>query len=326
VKIGVVGPLDADSFADNIVCCMPDLGHEVVALGPAGPVTRGSLGVLAEVVRRSSARGEEIYQRPLVHRLRNEKFDLIINVQQSLMPRTVLAIRRNASKVCLWYPDALSNVGRLSMISSHYDALFLKDALFVDRLRSVYGVNAHYLPEACNPHWHHPVGDSGKNAYIVVVGNIYPTRAALLRRLVSDGIPIRIYGDNLTASSTAKDLSKLHSHTRVVREGKARIFREARGVLNNLHPAEMSSVNCRLFEATASGAAVLCESRPPLRDLYEPGSEVLEFRSYRELLSQSSQLLSDATLTKQIGDAASRRARRDHTYHHRLSAMLEVLY
>lgn len=31
------------------------------------------------------------------------------------------------------------------------------------------------------------------------------------------------------------------------------MFREAAGVLNNLHPAEMNSVNARLFEATAAG-------------------------------------------------------------------------
>ncbi len=51
---------------------------------------------------------------------------------------------------------------------------------------------------------------------------------------------------------------------------KARVFREAAAVLNNLHPAEMRGVNARLFEATASGAAVLCERRPVLDELFDP--------------------------------------------------------
>ena len=63
----------------------------------------------------------------------------------------------------------------------------------------------------------------------------------------------------------------------VLREDKARAFRSAAGVLNAVHPAEVSRVSARLFEAAGCGAAVLTEFRSSISELFEPGKEVLVF-------------------------------------------------
>jgi spore maturation protein CgeB len=101
------------------------------------------------------------------------------------------------------------------------------------------------------------------------------------------------------------------------------VFRGAAGVLNNLHPGEINGVNARLSEATGCGAAVLCEYRPALPDLFDVGQEVLAFRDFDELVGQATRLLHEADLTARIGDAAARRAHRDHTYERRITALLE---
>jgi spore maturation protein CgeB len=82
-------------------------------------------------------------------------------------------------------------------------------------------------------------------------------------------------------------------------------------------------VNLRLFEAAGSGAAVLSEFRPVIPDLFAVGEEVLTFGDFDELLEQASRLLAEPGLTARLGDAAARRAHRDHTIGHRLATILE---
>jgi spore maturation protein CgeB len=213
----------------------------------------------------------------------------------------------------------------MAMIASDYDALFIKDPVFVSRLTQVYGLPAVYMPEACNPHWHRPLGQAGREAFIVVVGNLYPTRARLLKRLHRAGIPLKLYGSGFPRWYDAGPLTDLFTHTYVTREVKSRVFREARGVLNNLHPAEMNSVNARLFEATGAGAAVLCEHRDVLQEYFEVNKEVLAFSTFDELVDHCRRLLSEPDLTRTIGDAATNRAHAAHTYEKRLTSMLERL-
>jgi spore maturation protein CgeB len=95
--------------------------------------------------------------------------------------------------------------------------------------------------------------------------------------------------------------------------------------MNNLHPAEMTGVNARLFEATGAGAAVLCERRPELENLFDIQNEVVPFTDFSELVDRVKALLDDPALTRKVGDAATIRAHADHTYTIRLNIMLERL-
>ena len=90
-----------------------------------------------------------------------------------------------------------------------------------------------------------------------------------------------------------------------------------------MHPAEISGVNSRLFEATGCGAAVLTEFRPTVPELFDPGRELLVFHDFDELLDQAASLLSDSELGTRLGDAAAQRAHRDHTHDLRIATILE---
>ena len=84
-------------------------------------------------------------------------------------------------------------------------------------------------------------------------------------------------------------------------------------------------MNLRLFEAAGSGAAVLTEFRPTVPDLFAVGAEVLAFRDFDELVEQASCLLGEPGLTARIGDAATRRAHRDHTMAQRVTTIVNTL-
>ncbi len=325
MRVGVIGPLGPDSFADNILDCLPDVGVEAVALGPARRRT-GQRHVDAAIDRYlpQSQHLDVLAQRGLVDRTAEGECDLVICVLGAVRPETVERIRSSGTKIALWYPDSIANLGNQIVLTASYDRLYFKDPFFVDWLVRVEGLPGAYLPEACNPRWHRPVGAAASEPGFVSVGNMYPSRALLFDRLVADSVPLRLYGAGFPRWLADRPLMRHHTGHIVVREDKAAAFRQSSGVLNNLHPAERG-VNCRMFEAAGSGAAVLCDSREALTPLFDVGSEVLTFTSYDELVTQCRRLSEDPDLTRRIGDAASARAHTEHTYQHRLRTILEDL-
>jgi spore maturation protein CgeB len=325
MRIGVIGPTGPDDFADNIADSLTRMGHFVTQLGPARRKLPGRFVDRAAILTRQAfPQVDERIQRRIVHAAREAACEIIINIDARLMPDTVVRLRHYGARVAFWFPDHVANMGRQLMFLAPYDALFFKEPHIVDRLRANLDLPIYYMPEACNPSWHKPIGQGGIEPYLIIAGNIYPTRVRLLDRLVSKGIPLRIYGPGFPRWMGHSVSRSLHTGRYLAREEKAKAFRSAAGVLNTMYPAEFFGVNARLFEAAGSGAAVITEFRPTLPDFFEIGAEVLAFNDFDELLSHATRLLRDNT-SMNIGDAAASRAHRDHTYDLRLAKILETI-
>jgi spore maturation protein CgeB len=329
VRIGIVGPAGTDLFASNVIDALGAMGHAVTPLGPAAthhPGTwRGAriAGLLAEQARQLLPRLDERLQRRIIRSAAAAGCRVVLSLDARLLPSTVAQLRRDGARVALWFPDALVNLGRAAMLLAPYDALFFKEPHLVERLAATTALPVYYLPEACNPRLHRPLVAAGTHPHLVLAGNIYPSRVRLLERLAAKGIPVRTYGGALPRWLGDTPVRDMHTARVVLGEEKARIFRSAAGVLNNLHPAEVAGVNARLFEAAGAGAAVLTEYRPTVPGLFAVGSEVLTFRDLAELIGQAERLLTEPGLTARLGDAAASRAHRDHTYRSRLETIIE---
>lgn len=324
MKLGIIGPQGPDLFATNIGDALTRMGHEVVALGsavpkPGGKLTARASGVALRAIPELQVR---LFRRLARSALRQE-CDVVLTTSHSMAPDAVAELRRNRVQVALWYPDHVANIGRQMMLVAPYTAVFTKEPLLAKRLRDTLGINVFYLPQACNPRWHRPVTGAAEERTIVVVGNAYPSRMLLLRRLAEAGIPLTLHGRGVFGYVRHLLPAGLRVRPPVFREEKSRVFRRAAAVLNNLHPAEMDGVNLRLFEATAAGAAVLCEDRRTLGELYDTEREVMPFRTFDELVDRARALLDDPRMTRDIGDAATKRAHAEHTYEERLRQLLE---
>lgn len=326
MRVGVIGPDHPDSSADNVASTLEAMGLPTLRLGPARPGLRSAAGrALSEVAFGASLTLDDAVQRRIIRRAREFECDLVISVDARLLPGSVARMRARGTRVALWFPDHVANLGRQLMLASPYDAVYFKDAELVARLDALLDVPVRYLPQACNPMWHRPPAGTEPQPHVAVVGNMYPSRVALLDRLLRDGVPLALYGAAFPRWLRAASAARLGVAPPVVRAAKATVFRRAAAVLNNLHPAEMAGVNLRTFEATASGAVVLCEDRPTLDELFAPDSEILIFRKYDELLGLIRGVLAAPTQARPIGDAASRRAHAEHTYQHRLGVILQDL-
>ncbi len=325
MRIGIVGPTWPDSFPANIIDTLPAMGHEPVALGSSFSVGNPYTSAVSIAVKNMLPALDERGQRQLVRRALEAECEIVINLEQRLMPGVVDQLRRNGVKVAMWFPDALLNMGRQFMLLAPYHAVFTKEPHLVDRLRAMLDLPLFYLPEACNPRWHRPLTTPGTEPYLVMAGNMYPSRILLLERLIASGIPLKLYGGRFPRWIGPTPVRGVHTGQYVHGEEKAKVFRSAAAVLNTLHPSEIYGVNARLFEAAGCGAAVLTEFRPALPDLFTADEEVLTFRDFDELVSQARRLLGEPGLSAKLGDAAAARAHASHTYDKRLAVILEKL-
>ena len=323
MRIGVIGRVEPDMFGANVVDAVRDAGHVAVPLGPArASHQRAITGRLAELSLQALPGLDLRAQRRIVRAAADAGCELVISVDARLMPDTVAALRRDGARVAFWFPDHVASLGRALMLMAPYDALFFKEPHLVDRLRAMLDLPVYYLPEACNPRFHRPAVPAGTEPYLVIPGNMYPSRVRLLERLIAKGIPVRAYGGPMPRWITGSPVRGIHAGRPVWAQEKARVFRSAAGVLNSLHPAEVAGVNARLFEAAGSGGAVLAEFRPALPDLFTAGEEILTFSDFDELVEQASRLLHEPGLTVRLGDAAARRAHRDHTLAQRVMTIV----
>ena len=324
MRIGVIGPTGGDEFGENIADALQAMGHAVTRLGPAHPARRNrKIHDLTKLTRMALYGYDEKAQRRIAKRALDVGCELVINDDLRLMPATVEGLKRGGVRVAFWSPDPVSRLGRQLMLLAPYNALFFKEPHIVDRVRANLDIPIHYLPEACNPRWHRPLVPVGTEPYLVIAGTMYPYRVRILERLVARGIPVRMYGVGIPGWIRNTSLRTMHTGIPLIREEKAKVFRQAVGALNTIDPNEVAGVNARLFESAGCGAAVLTEFRPVLPDLFSIGDEVLAYRDFDELVDQATRLLNEAGLSTRLGDAAAKRAHTDHTYERRLTTLLE---
>ena len=326
MRVGVVGPLGPERFAENVCDALRRMGHQVLRLGPGRPDSRcQKLTEIRSFCRRLLP---SIDERPQLHITRaalENGCEVVINVDLRLMPEVVSRLKRSGVRVAFWFPDHVANLDRQLMLAAPYDALFFKEPHLVERLKNLLGLPVYYLPEACNPRWHRPLVPAGTEPHLVVAGNMYPFRLRAIKRLAAKGIPLRLYGPKPPRWIDDTDLRYEHTGRYVSGDEKARLFRSAAGVLSTMHPAEIAGVNGRLFQAAGCGAAVLTEYRSSLRELFDLGHEVLAYNDLDELVEQAERLLNEDGLTARLGDAAARRAHTDHTHDLRVATILEKM-
>jgi len=324
MRVGVIGHVAPDYFADNVGDALKRIGHRVTQLGAVRCRHHSRLmRSTAMVARQALPRLDEWAQHGIVRTALDAGCEVVINLDAQLMPGTVAQLKRGGVRVAFWFPDHVANLGRQLMLLAPYDGLFFKEPHIVERLRTVLDLPVHYLPQACNPRWHRPLVTAGTDPCLVVAGNMYPSRVRLLERLIAEGIPLKLYGTAFPRWLGVTPTRMVHTGRCVFREDKARIFRSAVGVLNTMHPGEIAGVNARLFEAAGCGAAILTEFRPTVADLFGVGDEVLAFHDFGQLVDQATRLLNETGLTARLGDAASRRAHSDHTYDLRVATIIE---
>ncbi|WP_147819163.1 CgeB family protein [Salidesulfovibrio onnuriiensis] len=83
--------------------------------------------------------------------------------------------------------------------------------------------------------------------------------------------------------------------------------------------------NQRVFDVPCCGAFLLTDHRDQIEDLFEPGREVVFYKDMDEIPALMDKYLNDAEARQRVAAAARKRVLAEHTYDHRVCAMLELL-
>lgn len=180
------------------------------------------------------------------------------------------------------------------------------------------GVNAHYVPNAYDPELaKEPVTRTDE---IVFVGSRYENRTELLTYLHAHGVPVRAYGrqwshhwwDRVRTWELARpDIPA----ERDIPLQEAYAVQAGAAAALNVHGLQ-AGLAMRTFEVPGMRGIQLID-RPDVEEFYEPGTEVLIYRTPEELLELSQRLIADPSWAEDIREAGQKRTLAEHTFAHR---------
>src|SRR5262249_20585498 len=83
--------------------------------------------------------------------------------------------------------------------------------------------------------------------------------------------------------------------------------------------------NIRLFEATGVGALMITDWKENLHEIFEPGKEVVAYRTPEECVELAQYYLDHEDERRAIATAGQKRVLREHTYRHRMQQLLGMV-
>ncbi|MEP6687144.1 MAG: glycosyltransferase [Gemmatimonadales bacterium] len=236
----------------------------------------------------------------------------------------VASLRQGGPTWVNWFCDGRRTVDEIRPFAAAYDAVFVADGETLGALDEPGNPPVHYLPAACDPSIHRPMRARDRfRANVVFAGTATPHRERQLSELVEFGVAVWGPGWRRT---------KLRDYCRgelLNHEDYIRAYAGA-SVAVNVACCERGDgtgepgASRRLFELAAIGVPQVVEDHPDIYQHFREGSELLVARSPRDLRTLTSEALHDRAWAEQVAAGARQRALTEHTYMHRLAALLRA--
>lgn len=201
------------------------------------------------------------------------------------------------------------------------DRLYFTDThFFRDAAAAGFAVTARYLPLAADPEVF-TLGSAARRPELLFVASRTAFRETVVRSLES---PALIIGTDWR--DLARDGIHRIRNRKIRRSALIRLYQCHQAVLNVRNEANVEhGLNQRSFEPPACGALVLNDDLPDLPLCFEPGREILVYRNADELNTLAARVRCDPAFAARIAEAGRRRALAEHTYGHRVQAILNDL-
>jgi spore maturation protein CgeB len=246
-------------------------------------------------------------------------------------PETVHISKAEGAATVLWTIDAPWNFEPILRAAPSYDHVFCQGTEAIELLHAS-GIDARWLPMACDPECHHHPGQAGgekggQGHDVVFVGSHYPVREQLFFGLVGrdfsfwgpgweklpEASPLRMHWKG--AHTAPPVWIKIYSASRIV---LAAHYRDSAGRF----PVYQASP--RVFEAMACGALVLSDRQRDVLGLFCEGEHMACFEDAAELAEKVGYYLDHPDERRRIARQGMEAVLRDHTYKKRLEALLAV--
>ena len=266
------------------------------------------------------------------------KPDLILVIHGTFTPPSLI---RYASahriKTVLWLVEDPYEIDDHHRIIGAYDYVFTNEKQAVAKYHPGRTRAISYLPWCCNPYIHKDFAVPREyHSDLCFVGMGFPNRVRIINAIAPaiKDLDVKLIGDWETWGGLHPALK---DRVLPVKDDFLEVIKYYNGAKINLNihrdpndppsgnrkKVGATSPNDRVFALAGCGAFQLVDdTRPDLDDCFQVGEEIITFASPEDLAGKIHEYLDNDELRKSIGAAAAKRARREHTYKHRLAYIL----
>ncbi len=246
---------------------------------------------------------------------------------------SIKILNNHSIKTVLWTTDVPKNFKKMSEVGSAYKYIFCQGSEAIELFSEVKIQNAHWLPMACDPNFHHPVELTHKEHEkygndIAFVGSYYPNRYRLLKKL--SGFDYGIWGPgwgNIIQPSNFQthirgehtpqsEWVKIYSASKIVLSIH---FQE----LENRFPVYQASP--RIFEAMACGAFVISDYQKDVFSLFKDEKHLVGFKTIAELIKKIKYYLNHSEEREKIANCGRQEVLKNHKYVNRIEKLFSVV-
>lgn len=317
LRLLYIAPVDDGRLAHNGLRrrALERLGTTLVHLDPE------HAGWLDRLIRRDLDRRIGTMLKELVP-------DVVLVSGQGTVPAPVVDMLRPAQKArwALVLGEDVTDLDTATREAMAYDDVFVPGSGILEAFDRMGVKHTHLLPVGCDPSVHRPLSARGPfRANVVFAGAATPRRERFLGELLEFGLAVWGAGWRKTS---LKDYCRGELPTT---EDFVRAYAGAT-VAVNIHRAEAgdrtgsgTACNRRLFELAAIGTAQVVDARADLSGYFDDGPELLVYGTPDQLKGQVKRAMHEDKYRERLSTNARQRALRQHTYMHRMTALLEAV-
>lgn len=333
MKIAIIGSKSMDSLESNLQEAFIYNGHlaEVFDIYD-NRIYRTHFSVHAKnldlLARKYSDKYDLHVFNKIAERVLDYKPDLVIGVYRFIHPNFVKRIKLNGIRIVHINPDALTTFEQQQLFVEAYDVYFTKDPYILRFMRDNMKLNVKLYSESFNVRYHKKPEINKQECEkeveidVMTYGTMYPYRVRMLSELLENGINLQVYGVKPHRFYNHV-LGASFQNRFIAGAEKARLLYGAKIVFNQMHYAEIDSVNNRFFEVNGSGAFQLSDYRPILHDLLPIDPELVSFRSIDEGIAKIKYYLSHPDERYSIASEVYQYFVKKYTYDNLVEYLLE---
>lgn len=260
----------------------------------------------------------QVIARDLYRKVRSFQPDLVLFVLGAWLPKpyfeAVEAARPEAVRAA-WVADLFTEAD--GVFADYMQRIFCTDSYFIQLLQSRRcKAPAGYLPLAMSPRRFFP-RELPRADRIVYVAQNTPGRARFVSEVRS---PLTLYGRKWRSLQAPRH--QVVARNISVDELPA-VYASSLAVLNLKHEGNVvRGLNQRSFEPYGCKTPVLNDDLEDLQRCFQPGREILVYRSVEELQDLCARLHTDRHLARAVGESGFKRVMAEHTYLHRARTVL----
>lgn len=297
-----------------------DMGHAVTVFN------YGSRGILPRILKQIDLKLLVTHNDREIARLAAAgKPDLFLTVygfnHSSALMETLR--NKNITTACWWLNDPFQ-LERSLQKAACYDHYFTNSEGSVADYQRNGVTNAHYLPVGIHPPVHRHMENCRKKYRVMFAGDWKKIREDILVEVAKE-FPLALVGPWKSKLATHSPLrNNLVSNGFFTPEEMTAYFNESEIVLN-IHTWFNSSphgINPRLFETCGCGAFQISDRKTDIPLHYEEDKDLMLYDNVDELKNKIAYFLDHPGEREEIAANGYHRTLRDHTYHHRMTTLL----